>query len=106
MGRVSRLVEEFSRFIDMNIVLRQKASCQSLTRRKLGINISIDALRIPYPHMPWVGALELEGPRWKDLFSAPEKCMKVGSGGRKKGRTFIHISERKIRSGIKSQDFM
>ena len=61
MGRVSRLVEEFSRFIDMNIVLRQKASCQSLTCRKLGINISIDALRIPYPHMPWVGALVLEG---------------------------------------------
>lgn len=40
------------------------------------------------------------------MFSAPEKGMKVGSGGRKKGRTFIHISERKIRSGIKSQDFM
>ena len=58
---MSRLVDEFSRFIDMNIALRQKASCQSLTRRKLGINISIDALRILYPHMPWVGALVLEG---------------------------------------------
>lgn len=57
MGRVSRLAEECSRFIDMNIALRQKASCQSPACRRLRINIAIDAPCIRYPHVPWSGAL-------------------------------------------------
>ena len=31
--------------------------------------------------------------------------MEVGSGGGKKGRTFMQITERKIRGGMKSYDF-
>lgn len=43
VGRVSRLVEELSRFIDTNSVWRQTASCRSLTCRSLGIDIAVDA---------------------------------------------------------------
>ena len=78
-------MEEFSRFIDMNIVLRQKASCQSLTRRKLGINISIDALRIPYPHMPWVGALVLEGTGERACSRPQRNAWKWGVGEGRRG---------------------
>ena len=84
-------MEEFSRFIDMNIVLRQKASCQSLTRRKLGINISIDALRILILTCPGSGLLSWKEPV-EGLVLGPREMHESGERGKEAGED-IHTQQ-------------
>lgn len=69
--------------------------------QKTGINIAIAAPCIRYPHMPSGGALGLEG----RFALAPE--VTSGGGGwvrGERGRAFMKITEREIRSEIQSKE--